>query len=205
MFDDILAEGRIVSIKMIRSRNCGTTQSIPLFSLMQPFSCLFFLNPRQCLLTLLDSPLNRAGLLQVFIKTRSGTLIEIHPQTHIPRSFWLFSRMMVQFTKSHKIRAAGAPYSLLRAVKNPVVDHLPGGCRRIGTSLRADKKVNLQEWVNTLPDEPIAVVIGGISRGSFEVDYVDDSVCISEFPLSASVVCSKFCNAFEARWVPEPD
>lgn len=26
MFDDILAEGRIVSIKMIRSRNCGTTQ-----------------------------------------------------------------------------------------------------------------------------------------------------------------------------------
>lgn len=72
MFDDILAEGRIVSIKMIRSRNCGTTQSIPLFSLMQPFSCLFFLNPRQCLLTLLDSPLNRAGLLQVFIKTRSG-------------------------------------------------------------------------------------------------------------------------------------
>ena len=41
----------------------------------------------QCLLMLLDSPLNRAGLLQVFIRTASNVLIEINPQTRIPRTF----------------------------------------------------------------------------------------------------------------------
>ena len=34
---------------------------------------------------LLDSPLNRAGLLQVFIHTVNNVLIEINPQTRIPR------------------------------------------------------------------------------------------------------------------------
>lgn len=34
---------------------------------------------------LLDSPLNRAGLLQVFIHTANNVLIEINPQTRIPR------------------------------------------------------------------------------------------------------------------------
>jgi rRNA small subunit pseudouridine methyltransferase Nep1 len=39
----------------------------------------------QCLLMLFDSPLNRAGLLQVFIRTANNVLIEINPATRIPR------------------------------------------------------------------------------------------------------------------------
>lgn len=31
----------------------------------------------QCLLMLLDSPLNKAGLLQVYIQTKKGVLIEV--------------------------------------------------------------------------------------------------------------------------------
>jgi len=41
----------------------------------------------QCLLMLLDSPLNRAGLLQVYVHTAKGVLIEVNPQTRIPRTF----------------------------------------------------------------------------------------------------------------------
>ena len=33
----------------------------------------------QCLLTLLDSPINKAGRLQVYIQTR-GVLIEVNPK-----------------------------------------------------------------------------------------------------------------------------
>src|SRR5258708_31396295 len=35
----------------------------------------------QCLLTLLDSPLNRSGHLQIFIHTQRNVLIEINPKT----------------------------------------------------------------------------------------------------------------------------
>lgn len=39
---------------------------------------------------LLDSPLNRAGFLQVFIRTEKNVLIEINPETRIPRTFERF-------------------------------------------------------------------------------------------------------------------
>ncbi len=39
----------------------------------------------QSLLMLLDSPLNRAGLLQVYLHTANNVLIEINPQIRIPR------------------------------------------------------------------------------------------------------------------------
>jgi hypothetical protein len=48
----------------------------------------------QCLLTLLDSPLNKAGLLQVYIHTAKGTLIEVNPHVRIPRTFKRFSGLM---------------------------------------------------------------------------------------------------------------
>ena len=48
----------------------------------------------QCLLTLLDSPLNKAGLLQVYIRTAKGVLIEVNPHVRIPRTFKRFSGLM---------------------------------------------------------------------------------------------------------------
>lgn len=48
----------------------------------------------QSLLMLFDSPLNRAGLLQVYIHTHKNVLIEINPQTRIPRTFKRFGGLM---------------------------------------------------------------------------------------------------------------
>lgn len=46
---------------------------------------------------LLDSPLNRAGYLQIYIHTISGVLIEVHPQLRVPRTFDRFSGLMCMF------------------------------------------------------------------------------------------------------------
>lgn len=43
---------------------------------------------------LMDSPLNRAGLLQVYIHTKKNVLIEVNPQTRIPRTFDRFCGLM---------------------------------------------------------------------------------------------------------------
>ena len=43
---------------------------------------------------LLDSPLNRAGLLQVYIHTEKNVLIEVNPQTRIPRTYTRFAGLM---------------------------------------------------------------------------------------------------------------
>jgi rRNA small subunit pseudouridine methyltransferase Nep1 len=52
----------------------------------------------QCLLTLLDSPLNKAGLLQIYIHTAKGVLIEVNPHVRIPRTFKRFSGLMGAYT-----------------------------------------------------------------------------------------------------------
>ena len=41
-----------------------------------------------------DSPLNRAGMLQVFVHTQRNALVAIAPQTRIPRTFERFSGLM---------------------------------------------------------------------------------------------------------------
>ena len=43
---------------------------------------------------LLDSPLNKAGKLQVFIHSAKNVLIEVNPQIRIPRIYSRFSGLM---------------------------------------------------------------------------------------------------------------
>lgn len=56
----------------------------------------------QSLLMLMDSPLNRAGLLQVYIRTEKNVLIEINPQTRIPRTFKRFAGLMGKYFMKRK-------------------------------------------------------------------------------------------------------
>jgi len=48
---------------------------------------------------LMDSPLNRAGLLQVYIHTAKNVLIEVNPSTRIPRTFDRFCGLMGESSK----------------------------------------------------------------------------------------------------------
>mmetsp|Transcript_27615 Transcript_27615/g.89965 ORF Transcript_27615/g.89965 Transcript_27615/m.89965 type:complete len:109 (-) Transcript_27615:1691-2017(-) len=82
------------------------------------------------LLTLLDSPLNKSGKMQVYIHTEKNVLIEVSPHIRIPRTYKRFAGLMVQLLHKLKIRAVNGPETLLKVVKNPVEAHLPTGARR---------------------------------------------------------------------------
>ncbi|XP_036394176.1 ribosomal RNA small subunit methyltransferase NEP1 [Megalops cyprinoides] len=153
----------------------------------------------QCLLMLLDSPLNRAGLLQVYIHTEKNALIEINPQTRIPRTFARFCGLMVQLLHKLSVRAADGPQRLLRLIKNPVSDHLPPGCPRFGTSFSAQGGAVCPRTI--VPAEgPATVVIGAFAHGAINVDYTEKTVSVSNYPLSAALTCAKICSAFEEVW-----
>ncbi|KAK3083255.1 hypothetical protein FSP39_017734, partial [Pinctada imbricata] len=152
----------------------------------------------QCLLMLMDSPLNRAGLLQVYIHTEKNVLIEINPQTRIPRTFDRFCGLMVQLLHKFSIHASDGPQKLLKVIKNPVTDHLPTGCKKIGTSFHVDKVSDVRDLVPK--DEPVAFVVGAMAHGSVDIDYTEDTVSISNYPLSAALTCAKICTAFEEKW-----
>lgn len=156
----------------------------------------------QCLLTLLDSPLNKAGLLQVYIHTAKGTLIEVNPSVRIPRTFKRFSGLMVQLLHKLSIRGVQGSEKLLRVIKNPVTDHFPTNTIKLTLSADAPT-VRLSKFLPTLPEtHSVAVFVGAMARGpdNFADQWVDQKISISEYSLSASVACGKFCCAMEELW-----
>lgn len=109
---------------------------------------------------------------------------------------------------------------LLNIVKNPVADHLPLGCKLVGTSSKAPLK-RMEEYVAqftaapTLPSNndtskssssafrPVCYVIGAVSVGNpgMENDLgIEDAICIASMGLSAACVCHKLCQAYEELW-----
>eukprot|EP00049_Salpingoeca_infusionum_P018761 m.358677 g.358677 ORF g.358677 m.358677 type:complete len:237 (-) comp18227_c0_seq1:229-939(-) len=156
----------------------------------------------QCLLMLLDSPLNKAGMLQIFIHTRKNVLIEVHPQTRIPRVFSRFCGLMVQLLHEMSISAKGSRQKLLKVIKNPITDHLPTGCVKIATSYACEKLVRPRQFLETQCDttRPICFIVGAVAHGKLDVAWKDDEVAISQYAMSAAGVCAKLTDAFEEVW-----
>jgi len=156
----------------------------------------------QCLLTLLDSPINKAGQLQIYIHTAKGVLIEVSPTVRIPRTFKRFAGLMVQLLHRLTIRSINSQEKLLKVIQNPITDHLPPNCRKITLSFDAPL-VRVRDYVETLGEkESICVFVGAMAKGTdnFADGFVDEKISISNFSLSASVACSKFCHAAEDVW-----
>ncbi len=86
----------------------------------------------QELMAVLDSPLNKAGKVKVYVHTEKNVLIEINPKTRIPRTFKRFSGLMVQLLHRLKIRSADGNDMLLKVIKNPISRHLPAGAKIYG-------------------------------------------------------------------------
>ncbi|KAI4146149.1 MAG: hypothetical protein LQ340_006028 [Diploschistes diacapsis] len=156
----------------------------------------------QCLLTLLDSPINKAGKLQIYISTAKGVLIEVSPTVRIPRTFKRFAGLMVQLLHRLSIRSTTSQEKLLKVIKNPITDHLPHKCRKVTLSFDSEV-VRVKDYISSLgTNESICVFVGAMAKGrdDFADQFKDDSISISNFSLSASVACSKFCHAAEDIW-----
>lgn len=152
-----------------------------------------------CLLNLFESPLNKSGMLQVFVRTKENVLIEISPKTKIPKTLKRFYGLMGQLLQHYRIRALNSSEVLLKIIKNPITQYIPFGCPIISTNEKS-KLIKLEEYINNLKSNNVAFVVGAISKGDVNIDYNTDTISISSFPLSAGIVCSKICTAAEKCW-----
>ena len=145
--------------------------------------------------------MNKAGLLQIYIHTSRGVLIEVNPCVRIPRTFRRFSGLMVQLLHKLYIRSDDGPQKLFRVIKNPVTDYLPPDCLKLSiallfclliVALSFDAPVTRLETYleNTLkPNQSVCVAVGAMAKGpdDFADDWVDAKIAVSGYILSASV------------------
>jgi rRNA small subunit pseudouridine methyltransferase Nep1 len=109
---------------------------------------------------------------------------------------------MVQLLHRMSIRSTTSQEKLLKVIKNPITDHLPPNCRKVTLSFEAPV-VRVADYIKTLNSkESVCVFVGAMAKGKddFADEFKDDAISISNFSLSASVACSKFCHAAEDVW-----
>ena len=156
----------------------------------------------QALLTILDSPLNKAGkIAAVYVNTQKNVLIKISPHTRIPRTFKRFCGLIVQLLQKLSVRASNGPDKLLRVVKQPVTKYFAAGSRRLGFSFSSPEVKRMREYVESeLPsDAPVVFCIGAMAHGKIDVSWTDDFVSVSQYPLSAACCLARILNALELK------
>lgn len=160
----------------------------------------------QELLALLDSPLNKAGCLQVYMRTEKGVLIEVSPSIRVPRTYKRFSGLMVQLLHKLKIKAAGdGGKVLLKVIKNPFSQHLPVGTRVYGMSCKGTLYAPSALARNLIPDDDshVCFIIGAMSSGHVTLEdhpYIEKMMSISEYPLSGASAINRILGAIESHW-----
>ena len=169
----------------------------------------------QCLLNLFDSPLNKVGLLQVYIHTNKNVLIEINPKTRIPRTFKRFSGLFSQLFLKNEIGISGVgdeaqdeKKEIFLKILNTKIENLIGDVPKIllsekGRLVDIDTYCkNLEENLKDKKNKDICFIIGTNPKGEIDpmIKYNDDCISLSSFDLDSNIVCGKICSAFENTW-----
>ena len=165
----------------------------------------------QCLLNLFDSPLNKVGLLQVYIHTNKNALIEINPKTRIPRTFKRFSGLFSQLFLKNEIGTEDTnegKKEIFLKILNTKIENLIEDIPKILLSEKGrlvDIDIyckNLEENLKAKKNKDICFIIGTNPKGDIDpmIKYNDDCISLSSFDLDSNIICGKICSAFENAW-----
>jgi rRNA small subunit pseudouridine methyltransferase Nep1 len=123
------------------------------------------------LLEALGSPLNKEGLLQVYVHTISNFVISINPETRLPRNYDRFVGLFEQLFKLGQIPSNGPP--LLTLTQSTTLTKLVKKIKPDYTVAfsRAGTFKTLQECVSAFVDKknPLAI-LGGFPHGTLSSD-----------------------------------
>lgn len=139
-------------------------------------------------LSVLDTPLNREGLLRFLVHTRHNKVLEFSKDVRLPRNYNRFVGLIEQLFELKRVPPAGEPLITLRddvslsdllSDEDFVVVLDPRG-------EKADLVDFMKDCVEKRNRRDICVVVGGFPHGDFlsKIDY-DVSLCIDPEPLCA--------------------
>jgi rRNA small subunit pseudouridine methyltransferase Nep1 len=152
------------------------------------------------LLEALGSPLNKEGLLQVYVHTREDYAISVNPATRLPRNCNRFIGLMEQLFQQKKVPAQGETLlklehkTLQQLLTETEADHTLALSRK-------GKPKTLQTAVSSLkPKQKPAIILGGFPHGHLTettTQMADETVCIDPEMLETWTVTSRAIYEYE--------
>ncbi len=146
------------------------------------------------------SPLNKAGMLRVFIHTINNDIIEVEPETRTPKNYYQFISLMQHLFKDGRVPPNGKPLIKLRR-NTGLFEYLE--------SIGVEKTILLWEKGERVkPDffidkkyPPYAILVGGFPHGDFNKDIIEKCsyrvAIYSGEPLDAWIVVDRIISFIE--------
>ena len=152
------------------------------------------------LLEALGSPLNKEGLLQVYVHTNKNYTITINPSTRLPRNYNRFIGLVEQLFQLGTVPSEGEP---LLVLEHKTLQQLLTEAKTdyILAFSRDGKPKTLQDTVSSLlAKRRPAVIVGGFPHGHFSkttIQLVDEVVCVDSEMLEAGILTSRVIYEYE--------
>ena len=152
------------------------------------------------LLEALGSPLNKEGLLQVYVHTNNNYVITVNPSTRLPRNYNRFIGLMEQLFQLGEVPSEGE--ALLKLEQKTLQTLLAETeADYILAFSREGKPKTLQETVSSLQAKRRpAVIVGGFPHGHFSetaIHLADEVVCVDSEMLEAWTMTSRVIYEYE--------
>lgn len=161
----------------------------------------------QFLLLSLDSILNAEGKLRVMIHTRNNDVINVAPETRLPKNYNRFVGLMEQLFETGKV-PPGSENPLITLEKSVELKTLIEKQESdLSVALSPDgKSVKLNNYFEKLKKKNVACIIGGFPEGDFHsqiYEIVDDKISIHKDALKVWTVTSELIVNYEMAAMPK--
>lgn len=152
------------------------------------------------LLEALGSPLNKEGLLRVYVHTINDYVISVSPETRLPKNLNRFVGLIEDLFEHSVVPPRGKPLLTLEA---KTLSSLVSELKPTYTVIfdKPGKGKTFEEVASTLAghERPL-VIVGGFPRGEFSkttLSLADEIVCVDPETLEAWTVVSRIIYEYE--------
>jgi len=152
-----------------------------------------------CLNAALDTPLNREGLLRLYVHTRQNKLITIDPSTRLPRAYNRFTGLMEHLF----LKGSAPPENPLLHIRDEslseMIAHLKPA-KVLSFSEHGSRKLYSELFHGISKDDEVCAIVGGFPHGDFlsnVAELSDEFVCIDPEQLDAITVLTRAICAYE--------
>lgn len=154
-----------------------------------------------CLLLALDSPLNREGLLRVYVHTKHDRVITVNPSTRLPGNLYRFEGLLEQLFLTGKSPPEN-PLLVLEDKSLAEMVKILHPKKVITFSDRDKPKLIGESYADLIKEDDICVIVGGFPKGVFLSDAMgisDEVVSIDPEPLHTPTVIARAIYAYEEK------
>ena len=152
------------------------------------------------LLEALGSPLNKEGLLRVYVHTINDYVITIASETRLPKNFNRFVGLIENLFEHKRVPPKGKPLLTLEAKTLELLIKDLKPTHTIVFSTKGNAKTLSEIVGNLIGEKKPLVIVGGFPHGSFSestLKLADEIVCIDPEMLETSIVVSRIIYEYE--------